>query len=191
MKRIALCVGLVAVVGLVGFGWNPGDPIPASENPLERPSSFTIPAAFVMFAEGDLLFSGVELTNVQLPGYVGWAKTNTLTVYGLTNQALSVTGEAHAYKHTLCPKILPTRLTGYAYVWDGTAWVAPPPPLPGGGTYEIYPLYTGGVRTATQVLPVCAAGYYKGVMYLEVYRNGFSDPAGLYTAKVKITVTGL
>lgn len=194
MKRAMWCMALVAVVGLVGFAqpaWVPGNTIPTGVNPVQVFSSFTIPGSFVMWSTGDLDFAGGELTNVTAPGYIGWAKTNTLTVYGLSNQNINVTGEAWAYKldNTQCPKMLPTRLTGLAYVWSGSAWVAPPSPLPGGGTYDI-PL-PAGYRTASQVLPLCAAGYYAGEMYLEVYRDGYNDPAGAYKAEIKITITGL
>lgn len=180
MKR---AVWLLVVLGVVGLAQSP-------ENPLERTSQFTIPKLAVMWAEGDLAFSGAELTNVTDPAFEGWARTNALTIYGNTNTAITVKGEAWAFKgQGPCAKLLPTALYGTAYQFNKVVgdWV---PFISGWWWIEANPPVTG-YRTATQVVPNCMGGKFKGVMYLEVQRDGYYDPADTYEAKIKITLTVL
>lgn len=177
MKR---AVWLLVAIGVVGLAQN-------YENPLERTSQFTIPKSAVMWAEGDLNFpSGSEVAQ---PGSTGPFTTNVLTIYGNTNTAISVTGEAWAFKTTdPCTKILPTQLVGVAYKKVGNNWVVYIPQA--AYWVEANPPVTG-YRTSTQFLPNCYGGYYKGEMWLVVYRDGYNDPAGTYVATVKIKVTVL
>lgn len=194
MKRVAGWLVVAALVGLVGLGqppaqlWEPwmGIPQDAGTGPIEVPSSFQIPPSFVMWVDvannyDDLDFSGIQLTNVTAPGFIGEAYTNTLAVYGVTNAAITITGEAWGFKGKgTCARLLPTRLHGYAHRWS-PGWI---PFL--GGVYDV-----GPYRTFTYNLPNCAGGYYFGWLVLYVTRNGYDDPADTYEAKIKITVSGI
>lgn len=194
MKRVAGWLVVAALVGLVGLGqvpqqlWEPWMGIPgnAGTNPIEVPSSFQIPPSYLMWVDvengyDNLDFSGDQRTNVTDPGFIGVADTNTLAVYGVTNTAIAITGEAWGFKGKGdCAKLLKTEIHGYVHRWM-PGWI----PFTG-GWYEV-----GESRSYTYTLPNCAGGYYFGWMHFRVFRDGYNDPADTYEAKIRITVSGL
>lgn len=188
MTRVVLGAVIVLLAGVAGWGWDPGGPIGTDENPLERESSFTIPASCVMWAEGDLGFSDVNPSDFSFhkrattPGFIGMTMTRFLWVYLVTNKPVQLTGDISAYVgQGPCAKTLPTKWSAPVDKWINNGWV-----LVGGFPWSVAPAHE------TVTLGGCAApGYYRIRFALQVTRDGYNDPADTYEATVTAVLTDL
>lgn len=193
MKRMARVLALLAVVGVAGLAWEPGQPIPGGTT-VDETSQFTIGATFVMWAEGDLVFFSEDQENVTNPAYRGTARTDAIDVYILTNTGVTISGEAIPFRGgpTGCPKALKTRGHILVKKWNEAQsnWEILPDAEPWFKNNVWFDIPAPKITGSGTIGP-CWGGYFLVEIYLEVTREGYSDPAGTYTATLSMTMSGL
>ncbi|MEM3433680.1 MAG: hypothetical protein QXI12_07315 [Candidatus Methanomethyliaceae archaeon] len=138
------------VMGLVALA--------ADEVPTD--SQFTIPQKYDFEYSGNVLFPATS--DVGKPDSVGWFETNEMNITFKTNYNLTIGLYQSAFHG---PKTLPTQAGGWGTLFAG--WLDP--------WKDIVHPYKYWVATKS-----FGPGVYSGTFKLQVYRDGFNDPAGTY-----------